>query len=625
MANSPDVREDFGYEEAVKALLELQSNAEVIAKIRQTRDLKKTLNIPNMLKYIARSGLEMEKVENLSVIHVSGTKGKGSTCAFCERILHGQGYKTGLFTSPHLIEVRERIRLNGSPISKELFGKYFWKVYSRLKATQTGNVDEGGGMPAYFAFLTVLSLHVFISEHVDVAVVEVGIGGQYDSTNFFQRPVVCGVTSLGLDHTALLGNTIEEIAWNKAGIFKKGRPAITVPQESKAMKVLQDRSVEIQNPLYIAKPMAEKFLEKSKISLGISGNKQIENASLAIQLCRFWQQSRVPNDMYTFSIPVITTSGDIPVLTVDSLDDSTGKGLRHLSSLGLSSCVWPGRAQTLKRESITYYLDGAHTLESMEVCATWFKNAADKERRSLSGSVARVLIFNSTGDRDVLPFLKILKECEFDAAVFCTNTVSTSGAFNRADQINRTVTPESMVHRAQANKGTWDSLPAFIRPHQNQNDRSCVNQLDHNCNNKDLVDRLLKQRDYIHRDVNFVSHDQNCFQDGPSYPHHNCIPSDKNKMSHFQDAVILACNGVLNTDCSRDVKQASYIFPSILEALSWATQGRDLVVKKTYSSSGTLPAAETFLKEKGHVQILVTGSLHLVGGVLGIITPDMND
>lgn len=75
-------------------------------------------------------------------------------------------------------------------------------------------------MPPYFSFLTVLSLHVFLTEGVDVAVVEVGIGGQYDSTNFFRKPDVCGVTSLGLDHTALLGNTIEEIAWNKAGIFK---------------------------------------------------------------------------------------------------------------------------------------------------------------------------------------------------------------------------------------------------------------------------------------------------------------------------------------------------------------------------------------------------------------------
>lgn len=75
-------------------------------------------------------------------------------------------------------------------------------------------------MPAYFAFLTVLSLHVFLSEGVDVAVIEVGIGGHYDSTNFFRKPVVCGVTSLGLDHTAILGNTMTDIAWNKAGIFK---------------------------------------------------------------------------------------------------------------------------------------------------------------------------------------------------------------------------------------------------------------------------------------------------------------------------------------------------------------------------------------------------------------------
>uniref|UniRef100_A0A2C9JH03 tetrahydrofolate synthase n=2 Tax=Biomphalaria glabrata TaxID=6526 RepID=A0A2C9JH03_BIOGL len=594
MPVSNDANEDFGYEEAVKALLDLQSNAEVIAKIRQSRDQKKHLNVPNMKKYILRSGLTMEQADSLSVIHVSGTKGKGSTCAFCERILNCQGFKTGLFTSPHLIEVRERIRLNGLPISKEMFSKYFWKVHSRLKATQTEDVD-GGRMPAYFAFLTVLSLNVFISEHVDVAVMEVGIGGQYDSTNFFSSPAVCGVTSLGLDHTSVLGNTLEEIAWNKAGIFKTSCPAITVPQDPRAIKVLIERSVEIQNPLYIAEPVSQELLDSHHVTLGISGHKQAENASLAIQLYRFWRQSHTDGSSNT-RLPVINPPDEIPILTVDLLDVATIKGL--------SSCNWPGRTQTLRREHVTYYLDGAHTLESIQVCATWFKAAADKERQLHRENVARILIFNSTGDRDVKPFLSILKACEFDGAVFCTNISSTNDALIKTDQINRTVTANAMVQRAEENRTSWDSVSCCDLGHpltRQQQAEVISDHLDHNFNNAAEVPCNTGGINPISKEgcVKGIGHHQNCLKN------HSLGP-------------------IVGGIHPREIKRVSHFAPTILEALGWASQCRDPIVSESLDRS-SLPDIAPFLKEKSHIQILVTGSLHLVGGVLGIICPDLND
>ncbi|VDO21582.1 unnamed protein product [Brugia timori] len=127
----------------------------------------------------------LEEIDRLNVIHVSGTKGKGSTCAFTESILRQFGFKTGFYSSPHLVHVRERIRINGDPLSEEDFVKYFEHIYSLLeKAVEESNKTVT--MPSYFKFLTVMAFHVFIEEKVDVAIVEVGIGGEHDCTNIIQ-------------------------------------------------------------------------------------------------------------------------------------------------------------------------------------------------------------------------------------------------------------------------------------------------------------------------------------------------------------------------------------------------------------------------------------------------------
>jgi folylpolyglutamate synthase len=162
-----------------------------------------------------------------NAVHIAGTKGKGSTSAFVESILRhyhasqspngGFPFKTGLYTSPHLLEVRERIRINGQPLSQLDFAHYFFECWDKLTATCAGS---GTTMPTYFRFLTLMAFHVFLREKVDAAVVEVGIGGAYDATNILEKPAVCGVSSLGFDHQAILGETLPEIAWHKCGIFK---------------------------------------------------------------------------------------------------------------------------------------------------------------------------------------------------------------------------------------------------------------------------------------------------------------------------------------------------------------------------------------------------------------------
>uniref|UniRef100_U3KPP0 Uncharacterized protein n=1 Tax=Oryctolagus cuniculus TaxID=9986 RepID=U3KPP0_RABIT len=213
------------YQDAMRMLNTLQTNTQLEA----------------MALYLARSGLQVEDLDRLNIIHVTGTKGKGSSCAFTERILRNYGLKTGFFSSPHLVQVRERICINGQPISHKLFTKHFWRLYQRLEETKDGSYVS---MPAYFRFLTLMAFHVFLQEKVDLAVVEVGIGGAYDCTNITRKPVVC-------DHTSILGDTMEKIAWQKGGIFKRGVPAFTVLQPDGPLAVLRDRAQQISCPLYL--------------------------------------------------------------------------------------------------------------------------------------------------------------------------------------------------------------------------------------------------------------------------------------------------------------------------------------------------------------------------------------
>ncbi|MCO5589365.1 hypothetical protein L7F22_043332 [Adiantum nelumboides] len=238
-----------------------------------------------MPRYLQVSGLN-EALSELSIIHVAGTKGKGSTCTFSESILGECGYKTGLFTSPHLIDVRERFKINRENVSEQVFLKHFWWCWDKFKI----NVGIDMPMPTYFRFLTLLAFKIFIEEKVDVAILEVGLGGRFDATNVVRTPTVCGITSLGFDHMEILGYTLPEIAGEKAGIFKPGIPAFTVAQQKEAMDVLQNKASELDIRLQVVSPLTKVLLNGSQLSM--EGEHQLSNGALAVALCHCWAQRR---------------------------------------------------------------------------------------------------------------------------------------------------------------------------------------------------------------------------------------------------------------------------------------------------------------------------------------------
>ncbi|KAJ4883398.1 Folylpolyglutamate synthase [Raphanus sativus] len=371
MAAPPVMKQKTGggsYEEALAALSSL------ITKRSRADKSNKGDRFELVFDYLKLLDLE-EDMLKMKVIHVAGTKGKGSTCAFTESILRNHGFRTGLFTSPHLIDVRERFRLDGVDISEEKFLCYFWWCYNRLKE----RTNEEIPMPTYFRFLALLAFKIFAAEEVDAAILEVGLGGKFDATNAVHKPVVCGISSLGYDHMEILGDTLGKIAGEKAGIFKLGVPAFTVPQPDEAMRVLEERASELDVSLEVVQPLTARQLNGQK--LGLDGEHQYFNARLAVSLASTWLQQ-----IGKIEVPSMTQMSILPEKFI--------KGLATASLQGRAQVVPDQFIESRTSGDLVFYLDGAHSPESMEVCAKWFSDAVKGDNQSES---SKHLVNGSSG------------------------------------------------------------------------------------------------------------------------------------------------------------------------------------------------------------------------------------
>jgi folylpolyglutamate synthase len=250
-----------------------------------------------------------------------------------------------MYTSPHLHTVRERIQIDGSPISESLFAKYFFQVWDRL---ESGGADK----PTYFRFLTVLAFHTYLCEKVDAAIFEVGIGGEYCATNVIEKPTAVGITSLGIDHTHVLGDSIEQIAWHKAGIIKPGRPALTVEQPPEALTVIRNRGLE-RGVTVMVVPIHES-IESGAVKLGLPAKCMLSNGSLAI----------------TLATEHLKAVGIDPGPTDRIVPEKFVKGLAEVD--------WPGRCQVTRNGRLEWCVDGAHTVESLAACGDWYASIVNR-------------------------------------------------------------------------------------------------------------------------------------------------------------------------------------------------------------------------------------------------------
>ncbi|KAL9939362.1 hypothetical protein V8E36_002175 [Tilletia maclaganii] len=407
------------YADAIEALNTLQSNAAAIEAFRKSGGRLNEYAIPEMLEYLARIGYSPQDLNALNVIHITGTKGKGSTSAFTSSLLQHANpqAKIGLYTSPHMVAVRERIRVNGRPLEEDVFAKHFWEVWDRLGENPKRQHEITPLRPIYFRFLTLVAFHVFLSLKVDATVLEVGIGGMYDSTNVVPSPIVTGITALGLDHTLMLGNTIEAIAGQKAGIYKKDAHALAVrqPGRESAERVLEDAatSVGAQTFQFVHSPAHEEPIHR--LRLGLSGSHQYSNASLALALAQTFVQSPIGRERFPDAERTLGTP----------LPESEVQTVTSLSQRALEAAHWPGRCQRVptgpsSETTTTYFLDGAHTTDSLALCARWFVNEVARDASSSSSTDGttrrkrrRVFIFNCTNGRSGTALLgAVLEEIE---------------------------------------------------------------------------------------------------------------------------------------------------------------------------------------------------------------------
>lgn len=393
------------YQKALRAL-QTTISGKTRAAPKGPTDLSWEDQFERLRLYVDRLGMT-DDLDALRAIHVSGTKGKGSTCAFVEHIMRECGVRTGLYSSPHLVDVRERFRIDGAPVSKATFTREFWWLFDACRS----RCADLGGPPAYFRFLTLLGFRIFAQEKVTCAILEVGLGGRLDATNLVRAPAVCGVTSLGLDHVEVLGDTLAKIAREKAGIFKPRVPAFTSPQTREAMEALQRRADELGIALETAPPLrsyargASDPRSADEIQLGLAGAHQKLNAALAVRLVREWAFRTRPE--WGPAAEAALAAGELP------------EAFRR----GLAKTEWWGRAQVVpdpsflvadEKEardeaeagdggdetspeigtarpsragaddtgaapaSLVWYLDGAHTEESMAQCAAWFCDATSE-------------------------------------------------------------------------------------------------------------------------------------------------------------------------------------------------------------------------------------------------------
>lgn len=342
---------------------------QALAYINQISSFRSTttLGLFRIQQLLKRMGNPQKQ---LKCIHVAGTNGKGSACAMLQSILTQSGYKTALYTSPHLIKYNERYQIDGICISDEKFAQevcYVKKYYIQM-------IDEGFEAPTLFEFLTAICFHYFAQEAVDVVLLETGLGGLSDATNIIENPLLCLIMSIGMDHMEFLGNTIEKIAVEKAGIIKQNCTVVLYPQKNLVYNKIADICKQKQSPLYDLQnnvkikillqnlektlfSVSTKYFQYDMVNLSLLGEYQIQNCITVLLACHVLKQ----------------------------------RGL-HLTKQtilsGIQKTNWQGRMEIIQHHPIVI-LDGAHNIDGITMLAHSIKKYFKHKKITLLIGVLR--------------------------------------------------------------------------------------------------------------------------------------------------------------------------------------------------------------------------------------------
>ncbi|WP_316738098.1 folylpolyglutamate synthase/dihydrofolate synthase family protein [Pedobacter aquatilis] len=312
-------------------------------------------------------------------LHIAGTNGKGSTSHMLASILQAQGYKTGLYTSPHLKDFRERIRINGKMMSKADVKSFVSNNKKLIEQIE----------PSFFEVTVAMAFEHFAKHEVDVAVIEVGLGGRLDSTNII-TPEISVITNISLDHTNMLGNTLGEIAGEKAGIIKKNIPAVIGETQSESKSVFIRKAEEVNAPIYFADEILKAndiSIKNNKLSLTITTGDKIKYQNLQCDLTGLYQPKNI-----------LTVVKAIEILNEQSkfsiADDALYQGLRNVKKF----TQLQGRWQTLSKNPLIICDTGHNEAGISEVV----KNIQSTPHKNLH------IVFGMVKDKDITKVLSLM-------------------------------------------------------------------------------------------------------------------------------------------------------------------------------------------------------------------------
>ena len=346
------------------------TEAEAIEKIHSVYPSGKKEGLTNMRAVMTRLGNPQDR---LAMVHVAGTNGKGSTCAMIERALREAGYKTGLYTSPYIERYNERIRINGNPIEGEKLAQLVERVWPVIESCR-----EEGLCITEFELGTVLAFMAFAQENVDIAIIEVGLGGRLDPTNII-NPLVSVITNVGMDHMHFLGDTIEEIAMEKAGIMKPDTPVVLGWQTDGVRVVLMDSAKALA--ISVLEPQAQNVRELRR---GVAFDAAMDGGTIRELTVSLTGRHQAQNAMAAL--------GALQVLRQRGFDRITEGSIRQ----ALADVHWPGRLEYFG----DVILDGAHNEPGVRALCAYMDAWLKKEKT--------VLLTGMMADKDVSAMTQML-------------------------------------------------------------------------------------------------------------------------------------------------------------------------------------------------------------------------
>ena len=403
------------YEEAVRYLLE-------IPYFTKKNDLAAIVRILELLGHPERF---------FDVIHVAGTNGKGSTCAFLERIFREEGKRTGLFTSPHLVRINERMRVLGTQIPDAAFLESFRRVREAVRI----HLKEGGRELTFFETVFAMGMCWFQEEKIDLLICETGLGGRLDATNTIEKALAEVITSISLDHTRYLGDTVEQIAFEKAGIIRRRVPCIYSAKDPGSARVIREVCARME-----AEPVP---LEPDRYE--IRGR---QDGALLVRLAPYREEAldlRVP-----FAAQYQAENACLAALGALRLGARKGAVVS-----GIAHTTWPGRMEEISRD---VFLDGAHNPDGIREIAREIRRIAKTRRVSLVTAIV--------SDKD---YRTMVRELCRDVAYKCVTVTEVgerrkmdpeelAAAFRAAGQKTVRIWPDAQEAYLKAKKERGESV-----------------------------------------------------------------------------------------------------------------------------------------------------------------------